>query len=89
MAALQLEAVSTYAADRFVSVDVAGLGHYDGAEYQSRIVVAETSSGWYAIPRCRSSKTFYAIADTMQLTVTSTAASNVESPGDERQVVRP
>lgn len=68
--ALSLEAAGTYAGERFVSVDVAGMGHYDGLEYQSRVVVAQVGSRWYAIPRCASSKSFYAIADAMQLAST-------------------
>lgn len=65
--ALNLEAAGTYAGKRFVSVDVAGMGYYDGIEYQSRVVVAKVGSGWFAMPRCASSKNFYAIADGMQL----------------------
>jgi hypothetical protein len=68
--ALGLEAAGTYAGERFVSVDVAGVGFYDGREYQSRVVVAQVGSGWYAMPRCGSSKNFYAIADAMQLAST-------------------
>lgn len=64
VAALQFEAMSTYYGKRFKSVDVVGEG-YDGVEYRTRIVVAQTTDGWYAIPRCRSSKSFYAIADAM------------------------
>lgn len=67
--ALELEAVSTYWGERFVSVDVAGVG-YDGLEYQTRIVVAQVGRGWYAMPRCRSSQSFYAIADAMALDAT-------------------
>jgi hypothetical protein len=66
--ALNLEAGTTYAGERFVSVEVAGEGFYDGLEYQSRVVVARNGGGWYAMPRCTSSKNFYAIADAMQLT---------------------
>ncbi len=66
--ALDLEVGTTYAGERFVSVDVAGMGHYDGLEYRTRVVVAKIGSGWYALPRCRSSKNFYEIADAMQLT---------------------
>ena len=68
--ALDLEAAGTYAGERFVSIDVSGRGYYDGLEYRSRVVVAQVGSGWYAMPRCGSSKSFYAIADAMQLTPT-------------------
>ncbi len=64
--ALELEAASTYSGERFVYVDVAGVGS-DGLEYQTRVVVAQLRDGWYAIPRCRSSKNFYKIADAMSL----------------------
>lgn len=64
--ALELEAASTYSGERFVSVDLAGVGS-DGLAYQTRVVVAQVSHGWYAIPRCRSSKNFYKIADAMSL----------------------
>ena len=64
--ALELEAASTYSGARFVSVDVAGVGS-DGLEYQTRVVVAQVSDGWYAIPRCQSSRNFYKIADAMSL----------------------
>lgn len=64
--ALHLEMTSTYYGKRFVCVDVAGVG-YDGLDYQSRVVVAQVGEGWYAIPRCRSSKSFYKIADAMRL----------------------
>ena len=65
--ALDLEAAGTYAGERFVGVDVAGMGYDDGLEYQSRVVVAQVGSVWYAMPRCASSKNFYAIADAMNL----------------------
>ncbi len=45
--ALELEAASTYSGDRFVCVDVGGVGS-DGLEYQTRIVAAQVSNGWYA-----------------------------------------
>lgn len=64
VAALELESVSTYWGKKFKSVDVAGES-YDGLEYRTRIVVAQVNGGWYAIPRCRSSKSFYEIADAM------------------------
>ena len=70
VAALELEATGTYAGERFVSVDVAGMGYYDDLEYRSRVVVAQIGNGWYAMPRCGSSKNFYEIADAMQLTPT-------------------
>jgi|GEM_PF-5063968 len=65
--ALELEGASTYAGERFVCVEVGGMGHYDGIEYQTRVVVAQVNGGWYAMPRCRSSKNFYKIADAMTL----------------------
>ncbi len=67
VAALQFEMMSTYYGKRFMYVDVAAEG-YDGLDYHTRIVVAQVGEGWYAIPRCRSSKSFYDIADAMQLT---------------------
>ena len=66
VAALQFQAVSTYYGERFESVDVVGESH-DGLEYRMRIVVALVQDRWYAIPRCRSSKSFYEIADAMPL----------------------
>lgn len=57
---------STYYGERFACVEVAAEG-YDGLEYQARIVVAQVEGGWYAMPRCRSAKSFYEIADAMQL----------------------
>lgn len=68
VAALRLQALSTYYGEKFRSVDVAADG-YDGREYRTRVVVAMVQDRWYAIPRCRSSQSFYAIADAMQLTV--------------------
>lgn len=70
--ALELEAATTYAGKQFVCVDVAGMG-YDGLEYQARIVVAQADNGWYAIPRTRSSRNFYQVADAMQVVSVSTA----------------
>jgi len=66
VAALELEAASTYYGKTFRSVDVAGKS-YDGREYRTRIVVAEVNGLWYAMPRCRSARSFYAIADAMEL----------------------
>lgn len=66
--ALALEQGTTYAGKHFISVDVAGMGYYDGLEYRTRVVVAQVGSGWYAMPRCGSSKSFYEVADAMQLT---------------------
>lgn len=62
--ALELEAVTAYSRESCVSVDIAGVGA-DGLEYQTRVVVAKVSDGWYAIPRCRSSESFYRIAGSM------------------------
>lgn len=73
--ALELEAAGTYAGERFVSVEVAGMSYSGGLEYRSRVVVAQIGSGWYAMPRCRSSKNFYAIADAMQLASTEAASA--------------
>jgi hypothetical protein len=64
--ALRLEAASTHAGERFVCVEVAGVGYYDRADYQACVVVAQVDGGWYAIPRCRNSARFYEIADTMR-----------------------
>lgn len=61
---LQLEAASTYSGKKFMAVDVAATG-YDGREYATRIVVATVDNRWYAIPRCRSARSFYRIADAM------------------------
>lgn len=61
---LQIEAVSTYYAEKFMFVDVAADG-YDGRKYQTRIVVGAISGRWYAIPRSRSAASFYRIADAM------------------------
>lgn len=68
--ALGLEAAGTYSGERFVCVEVAGVGYYDGLEYQTRVVVAHVGGGWYAMPRCRSSKNFYEIADAMSIAPT-------------------
>jgi hypothetical protein len=64
--ALQFQMLSTFYGERFVCVDVAAEG-YDGLEYQTRLVVAELDSRWYAMPRCRSAKSFYEIADAMHI----------------------
>jgi hypothetical protein len=66
VAALQFEMLSTYYGERFMCVDVAAEG-YDGHEYQTRIVVSQQGDHWYAMPRCRSAKSFYSIADAMSL----------------------
>jgi len=63
---LEIQGVSTYYANKFSCVDVAGEG-YDGAEYRTRIVVAMLNGRWYAIPRCRSSTSFYQVADAMDI----------------------
>lgn len=65
--ALQFEIYGTFYGKRFVCVDVAAEGG-DGLNYQTRLVVAEQDNRWYAMPRCRSGKSFYEIADAMQLT---------------------
>lgn len=57
-------ALSSYYGEKFWAVDVAADGS-DGREYQTRIVVAVQKDGWFAVPRCRSSKEFYDIADAM------------------------
>lgn len=64
--ALQFEMISTFYGKRFVCVDVAAEGG-DGLNYQTRLVVAEQNNRWYAMPRCRSGKSFYEIADRMQI----------------------
>lgn len=66
--ALQSQMLSTYYGEKFASVDVAAEG-YDGREYQTRIVVAQVEGGWYAMPRGRSARSFYEIADAMHLSV--------------------
>jgi hypothetical protein len=65
--ALQFEIYSTFYGKRFVCVDVVAEGG-DGLNYETRLVVAEQNNRWYAMPRCRSGKSFYEIADAMQLT---------------------
>lgn len=67
VAALRSEWISTYYGETFACIDVAAEG-YDGLEYQTRIVVAQVDGGWYAIPRCRSARSFYEIADAMRAT---------------------
>ena len=64
VAALQFQMMSTYYGERFKCIDLVAES-YDGLEYRTRIVVAQVGEGWYAIPRCRSSKSFYEIADSM------------------------
>lgn len=65
--ALERQMMSTYYGRKFQCVEVAG-EDYDGREYRSRVVVAMIKDRWYAMPRCRSSKSFYQIADAMRLT---------------------
>lgn len=69
VAALEHQMISTYYGEAFMAVDVAAES-YDGLEYHSRIVVAQLKGDWYAIPRCRSAKSFYEIADAMTLGAT-------------------
>lgn len=64
---LRLEGVSSYYGKQFMCFEVAA-NNYDRLEYRSRIVVAMLNDRWYAVPRCRSSKAFYEIVDTMSLT---------------------
>lgn len=64
--ALWFEMPGTFYGKRFVCVDVAAEGG-DGLNYQTRLVVAEQNDRWYAMPRCRSGKSFYEIADRMQI----------------------
>jgi hypothetical protein len=66
VALLQIEGLSTYYGQTFWSVDVAAES-YDDLEYRTRIVVAQIKDRWYAVPRCRNSKSFYEIADAMRL----------------------
>ncbi|WP_442507120.1 hypothetical protein SH528x_006018 [Novipirellula sp. SH528] len=66
VAALQSQMMSTYYGQAFVCIDVAAEG-YDGLEYQTRIVVAQVDGDWYAMPRCRSARSFYKIADAMRI----------------------
>ncbi len=67
VAALQFQMMSTYYGEKFICVDIAA-DSYDELEYRNRIVVAMVNDRWYAIPRCRSSISFYQIADLMPLT---------------------
>lgn len=64
--ALQLEAVSTYGGETFMAIDVEGQD-YDGRALRTRVVVAKVNGHWYALPRCRSARSFYKIADAMQI----------------------
>lgn len=64
--ALDSQMMSTYYAKTFACVVVAGEG-YDGLEYQTRIVAAQLDGGWYAMPRGRSARSFYEIADAMAI----------------------
>ena len=66
-AVISSEAVHSYYGEKFRFLDVVADGS-DGREYRSRVVVAVISNRWYAVPRCRSSKPFYEIADAMQVT---------------------
>lgn len=50
-----------------------------GREYRSRIVVARIENRWYAIPRCRSARSFYEIADAMDLGGGDAAVSEQDS----------
>lgn len=68
VAALKFEMMSTYYGEKYTCVDVSANG-YDGLEYQTRIVVAHANGGWYALPRCRSARSFYEIADAMRLPI--------------------
>lgn len=61
------ESLSSYYGEKFQVVDVAADGS-DGRVYQTRIVIAGTKEGWFAVPRCRSAKPFYEIADEMPAT---------------------
>lgn len=80
--ALHLQSVSTYYGQQFRYVDVAGKGH-DGREYQTRIVVARIKEGWFAIPRCRSAKLFYEIADTQPGGMLAERKENPAAKGNE------
>lgn len=66
VAALPLQSISTYYGEAFVCIDAEAEG-YDRRMYRTRIVVARVDGGWYAMPRCRSAKSFYEIADEMRL----------------------
>ena len=80
VSSLRPEFVSSYyCSGPIMCVEVVA-DNYDGGEYRTRIVVTENSGRWYAIPRCRSSKRFYQIADAMPL-----AASDSELSQDARQ----
>jgi hypothetical protein len=72
--ALHFQFVSTYYAEKFMSVDVA-VEDLDGVDYRGRIVVGMLGDRWHALPRCRSSKSFYQIADAMRLTAADSAAA--------------
>ncbi|WP_146506609.1 hypothetical protein [Thalassoglobus neptunius] len=65
--ALHSQMMSTYYAEKFMCFDVAGTS-YDRNEYQSRVVVVFVNGRWYSMPRCRSARSFYEIADSMELT---------------------
>lgn len=72
VAAPRLQMMSTYYGEKLMAVDVGGEG-YDGCEYRMRIVVAQLAGRWYALPRCRSSKAFYEIADAMEISAQALA----------------
>lgn len=67
VAKLQPQFLSTYYGQDLHCFEVKAL-NYDGLEYTTRIVVSKKENRWYAIPRCRSSKDFYKVADGMKLT---------------------
>lgn len=73
---LRFSGVSTYYGEEFLCVEVSA-DDSDGVGYRSRIVVARVDERWYAMPRCRSSRDFYQIADAMPLTVALTAAATI------------
>ena len=67
MKSLYGQFVSSYYAPECQCFDLEGES-YDGVAYRTRIIVAKSSDKWYAIPRCRSSKLFYEVADGMTVT---------------------
>ena len=63
---LAIAGVSSYYAEKFVCIEVAGADS-KGTEYRTRFVVGTVKGRWFALPRCRSAGPFYEIADMMRL----------------------
>ncbi len=57
--------------EQLVAVDITAKDYKD-VPYQGRIVAAAIDDRWYALPRCRSSRSFYEAADRMTLPTPTT-----------------